>query len=52
VRNHFPQCLLLAREVIAWGDTHDVLTENNLQRAATTAETQDDFAPLCDVGAA
>lgn len=52
VRNHFPHCLLLAREVIAWGDTHSVLNESNLQRAATTAEAQDDFAPLCNVSAA
>lgn len=33
VKQHFPQTLLLAHEVIAWGNTLDVLTANNLQQA-------------------
>ncbi len=32
VREHFPETLLLAREGIAWGPTHAVLTDANLQR--------------------
>jgi zinc/manganese transport system ATP-binding protein len=47
VDKYFPQCLLLAREVVAWGDTIAILNADNLQRAATMAEAQDDFAPLC-----
>jgi zinc/manganese transport system ATP-binding protein len=48
VRKHFPQCLLLAREVVAWGNTDAVLDDDNLQRASNIAEAQDDFAPLCE----
>jgi zinc/manganese transport system ATP-binding protein len=33
VREHFPQTLLLAGEVVAWGATADVLTRDNLMRA-------------------
>jgi zinc/manganese transport system ATP-binding protein len=33
VRDHFPQTLLLAGEVVAWGPTADVLTRENLMRA-------------------
>lgn len=33
VRRHFPQALLLAREPIAWGQTPDVLSDENLKRA-------------------
>jgi zinc/manganese transport system ATP-binding protein len=33
VRGHFPSCLLIAREPIAWGPTAAVLTEDNLARA-------------------
>ena len=48
VRAHFPQALLLAREQIAWGDTHRVLTPENLLSARTMAESWDEDAPLCD----
>lgn len=47
VRKHFPQTLLLAREVIAWGNSADVLTPENLTRARQTAEYWDDRAPWC-----
>ena len=33
VSRHFPQAMLLAREVIAWGATETVVTEANLNRA-------------------
>jgi len=38
---------LLAREAIAWGATHQVLTPQNLQRANAMAETCLDNAPVC-----
>jgi zinc/manganese transport system ATP-binding protein len=48
IRAHFPQALLLARELIAWGDTHRVLTSGNLLSARTMAESWNEDAPLCD----
>ena len=33
VSRHFPQAMLLARDVIAWGATDAVVTETNLNRA-------------------
>jgi zinc/manganese transport system ATP-binding protein len=36
IREHFPETLLLARELIAWGPTAEVLTPENLARARTT----------------
>ncbi|AIY42861.1 Zinc ABC transporter [Collimonas arenae] len=33
VRRHFPQAVMLARQLVAWGDTGQVLGEVNLQRA-------------------
>lgn len=47
VRAHFPQTLLLAREVIAWGPSVDVLSAENLRLARQTAEYWDDRAPWC-----
>jgi zinc/manganese transport system ATP-binding protein len=47
VREYFPQTLLLAREVIAWGASAEVLTPENLKRARQTAEYWDDRAPWC-----
>jgi zinc/manganese transport system ATP-binding protein len=49
VRDHFPQTLLLARELVAWGATADVMTEANLQRARAMAEAWDETAELCAV---
>jgi zinc/manganese transport system ATP-binding protein len=51
VRAQFPQALLLARNVVAWGETDTVLTTANLQRAKAMAEAQDDHAPICEVAA-
>ena len=54
VRQHFPQTVLLARELVAWGDTAVVLTAPNLQRARALAEAWDDTADICrtdEVGA-
>jgi zinc/manganese transport system ATP-binding protein len=47
VRNHFDHAVLLARELVAWGPTPEVLTEPNLQRARALAEAWDDNADIC-----
>ena len=51
VRRHFPATLLLARELVGWGATSEVLTEPNLQRARAMAEAWDEAAELCDINA-
>ncbi|MGV8892180.1 MAG: metal ABC transporter ATP-binding protein [Burkholderiaceae bacterium] len=50
VRCYFPQTLLLARNVIAWGDTATVMTDDYLRHAKVMAEAWDENAPLCEVG--
>jgi zinc/manganese transport system ATP-binding protein len=47
VRSHFDQAVLLARELVAWGPTAQVLTEPHLQRARLLAEAWDDDADIC-----
>lgn len=47
VREHFDQAVLLARELVAWGPTAQVLTETNLRRARLLAEAWDDKAEIC-----
>ena len=47
VLKHFPQTLLLAREVIAWGESAQVLAPENLARARQTSEYWDERAPWC-----
>jgi zinc/manganese transport system ATP-binding protein len=47
VRTHFPQTLLLAREVIAWGDSVETLSQENLVRARLASEYWDEHAPWC-----
>ena len=49
VRQHFPQTLLLARELVGWGETSEVLTEPNLRRARAMAEAWDEAAGRCDI---
>ncbi len=48
VRDHFPQTLLLARDLIAWGDTGDVMRDENLARASAQAGTWVEHADVCD----
>jgi zinc/manganese transport system ATP-binding protein len=48
VRSHFPDTLLLAREMVAWGPTADVLKGENLLKARRMVEAFDDDAPVCD----
>ncbi|ANQ83786.1 putative manganese transport system ATP-asa protein [Azoarcus olearius] len=49
VRRHFPHCLLLARELVAYGPTAEVLTAERLARARRLSEAFDDYAPECHV---
>jgi zinc/manganese transport system ATP-binding protein len=51
VRQHFPSTLLLAREIIAWGDTVDILNDDNLRRAKNMAEHWSPDAQPCDANA-
>jgi len=52
VTRHFPQTLLLAREMIAWGRTADVCTPANLLAARHMVEAFDARANECERGAA
>ncbi|EJZ20508.1 metal ABC transporter ATP-binding protein [Rhizobium sp. Pop5] len=47
VRAHFPQTLLLARELVGWGPTADVMSAANLGRARAMAERWDEDAATC-----
>jgi len=47
VKDHFPQSLLLARELIAWGATHEVLTPQLLLRAQGSSLAWQEAAPWC-----
>jgi zinc/manganese transport system ATP-binding protein len=47
VRTHFPETLLLAREVVAWGTTAEVLTSEHLEEARRMCEAFDDSATAC-----
>jgi len=47
VRRHFPTCLLLAREPVAFGPTAEVLTDALLARARSLSEALDEHAPVC-----
>jgi zinc/manganese transport system ATP-binding protein len=49
VRAYFPNTLLLAREVVAWGRTDQVLTDANLKRAVEVAQHWHERAPVCNV---
>ncbi|MDR0633668.1 MAG: ABC transporter ATP-binding protein [Azoarcus sp.] len=47
VRRHFPTCLLLARELVAFGPTAGVMTEDLLARARRLSEAFDERASEC-----
>jgi zinc/manganese transport system ATP-binding protein len=47
VKAHFPDTLLLAREAVAWGPTHKVLTAENLNTARRMCEAFDETANAC-----
>ncbi|WP_331375421.1 zinc ABC transporter ATP-binding protein AztA [Sinorhizobium chiapasense] len=48
VREHIPTTILLARKLVAWGATVDVLTPENLLRARGFQEAWDEKAGWCD----
>jgi zinc/manganese transport system ATP-binding protein len=47
VRAHFPDTLMIARELVAHGTTHEVLTAANQLRARAMAEAPDPDAMVC-----
>ncbi len=47
VRRHFPQALLLARSPVAWGDTAEALSAENLFAARRMIEAFDPHATSC-----
>jgi zinc/manganese transport system ATP-binding protein len=47
VRQHFPETLLLARRVLAWGPTAEVLRPAVLDEARTMAESWIEHAEIC-----
>jgi zinc/manganese transport system ATP-binding protein len=47
VRANFPETLLLAREKVAWGDTENVLTPDNMRKARRMCEAFDEEAAAC-----
>ncbi len=47
VKATFPQALLLAREVVAWGPTSTVITAANLLKARQMCEAFDETAQAC-----
>jgi zinc/manganese transport system ATP-binding protein len=51
VRRHFPQTLLMAREPVAWGETAQVLTAENLMKARRMCEAFEEGAAECAVAA-
>ena len=48
MRAHFPKTLLIAREVVAWGPTKQVLTAKNLAEARQLTEAWDEHAEVCE----
>jgi zinc/manganese transport system ATP-binding protein len=48
VRAHFPSTLLLAREVVAWGETRKVLTPANFAKSRQLVEAFDEHAEVCE----
>jgi zinc/manganese transport system ATP-binding protein len=51
VRAHFPESVLLARELVAWGPTETVLTPENLAAARRISEAWDENAHACSAAA-
>ena len=47
VRRHFPETLLLARKIVAWGRTEEVMTAVNLAASRRVAEAWDENAEAC-----
>ena len=47
VKRTFPQTLLIAREPVAWGETVEVLSAENLLKARRMVEAYDPHADVC-----
>ena len=47
VRTYFPETLLIARELVGWGQTQDVMSPANLVKARALAESWDEDAGNC-----
>ncbi|TPW27636.1 ABC transporter ATP-binding protein [Martelella alba] len=47
IRTHFPNTLLLAREMIAWGPTQEAMSRSNLLKSRAMAEAWDENAKPC-----
>lgn len=47
VRTYFPDTLMLARSLVAWGPTSQVLTDDNLRAARQMCEAFDSTASVC-----
>lgn len=52
VRQHFPQTLLLARRLVGFGPTREVLRPEMMQQARRFHEAWDGDAPWCEPAAA
>ena len=52
VKRIFPQTLLIAREPVAWGETAEVLSAENLLKARRMVEAYDPHADVCHRSAA
>jgi zinc/manganese transport system ATP-binding protein len=50
VRTHFPRTLVLARDLVAWGETISVLTVENLFKARQLCEAWNEDAAICSRG--
>ncbi len=48
VRSHFPQTIVLARNLVAWGNTQDALSDETLARASALANEWVAEAEICD----
>jgi zinc/manganese transport system ATP-binding protein len=46
IRTHFPQTLLIARELIEWGPTAEVMSPPNLLKARAMAERWDEYTGI------
>ena len=50
VRAHFPRTLVIARELVAWGETGTVLSPEILTKARQLCEAWDENADICERG--
>jgi zinc/manganese transport system ATP-binding protein len=48
VRAYFPQTLLIAREMIGWGETLRIMTDENLLLSRRMSEAWDELAEICE----